>query len=343
MMPTICLRRPLAAVLIAALALTMPAAFAQEDSDPRKAFLNADEAGIAFALQGEYAGEIRTDSETMGIGIQVIAQGDGKLDWVAWLGGLPGAGWNGEEPRRGSGEIDGTVGRLLGEDDNGQHARGELKDGSLTIWLADNTRLAELPKVQRRSPTLGAAPPEGAVILFDGTTAETFDGGRMSDDHLLIQGATSRHTFQSAEVHLEFMTSFMPGARGQARANSGCYLQGRYEVQILDSFGLEGQNNECGGIYEISRPALNMCLPPLAWQTYDIEYHAAAYDASGAKTADAWMTVRHNGVVVQDRVKLPRATRAAPVPEGPAPGPLYLQDHGNPIRFRNIWVRPLGD
>ncbi len=139
-------------------------------------------------------------------------------------------------------------------------------------------------------------------------------------------------------MHLEFKLPYMPAARGQARGNSGCYLQGRYEVQILDSFGLEGKNNECGGIYEIKDPDVNMCLPPLAWQTYDIDYTAARYDASGGKTANARITVSHNGVVIHDNVELPRATRAAPVKEGPEPGPIYLQDHGNPVRFRNIWV-----
>ncbi|MDZ4684595.1 MAG: DUF1080 domain-containing protein, partial [Planctomycetaceae bacterium] len=142
----------------------------------------------------------------------------------------------------------------------------------------------------------------------------------------------------TSKATLPLAGGFMPTPSGQQRPNSGGYLQGRYEVQILDSFGLEGKNNEAGGIYEISDPKLNMCLPPLAWQTFDIDFTAAKYDADGKKTADARITVRHNGVVVQKDVALPRGTRAAPVKEGPEPGPLYLQDHGNPIRFRNIWV-----
>ena len=160
----------------------------------------------------------------------------------------------------------------------------------------------------------------------------------MTDEGLLMEGAETKEPVGAFQLHLEFCLPFMPYARGQGRANSGVYIQRRYEVQILDSFGLEGAANECGGLYRQTPPDLNMCLPPLAWQTYDIDYTAARFDSAGAKTANARITVKHNGVVVQDNVELPRATRAAPVKEGPETGPIYLQDHGNPVRFRNIWV-----
>jgi hypothetical protein len=154
---------------------------------------------------------------------------------------------------------------------------------------------------------------------------------------LLVAGATSKDMFQSCQLHIEFLLPFMPAARGQGRANSGIYLQGRYEVQMLDSFGLAGENNECGGLYEIKPPDVNMCFPPLSWQTYDIDYTAARYEGE-KKVKNATITVRHNGVVIQKDVELPRATRAAPVAEGPSSGPIYLQDHGNPVRYRNIWL-----
>jgi hypothetical protein len=155
---------------------------------------------------------------------------------------------------------------------------------------------------------------------------------------MVPRGQTSKRTFGDCTLHVEFMTPFMPRARGQARGNSGVYLQGRYEVQVLDSFGLEGKNNECGGLYELSDPKVNMCYPPLQWQTYDIAYTAARYDQSGKKVSNARITVRHNGIVVQDNVELARGTRAAPVEEGVAKGPIYLQNHGNPVFYRNIWV-----
>ena len=131
----------------------------------------------------------------------------------------------------------------------------------------------------------------------------------------------------------------MPTARGQARGNSGVYLQGRYEVQVLDSFGLAGEDNECGGIYQVSRPRVNMTLPPLQWQTYDIDFTAARFDSAGEKTANARLTVRHNGVLIHDDLELPGTTGGGD-PEGPEPGALHLQDHWNPVFYRNVWVLP---
>jgi hypothetical protein len=130
----------------------------------------------------------------------------------------------------------------------------------------------------------------------------------------------------------------MPSARGQGRGNSGVYLQGRYEVQVLDSYGLSGQDNECGGIYKVGRPIVNMCAPPLTWQTYDIEFRAPRFDAGGVKTADPVITVHHNGVLVQDELIVAGSTGAALNANATQPGGIYLQDHGNPVQYRNIWV-----
>jgi hypothetical protein len=147
----------------------------------------------------------------------------------------------------------------------------------------------------------------------------------------------SKRTFGDHFLHIEFRTPFMPASRGQARGNSGVYVQGRYEVQVLDSFGLEGKDNECGGIYRLAAPRVNMCFPPLAWQTYDIDFVAARYDAAGKKVANARITVKHNGVTIHDNLELPSATPGYK-PEGPEKLGLFLQNHGNPVVFRNIWV-----
>ncbi len=129
----------------------------------------------------------------------------------------------------------------------------------------------------------------------------------------------------------------MPTARGQGRGNSGVYIQGRYEVQVLDSFGLDGKNNECGGIYSIAEPIVNMCLPPLSWQTYDMEFTAARFDDDGKKIQNARATIKHNGVVIHDDLELTHGTPGYHA-EGPEPDSLFLQNHGNPVAFRNIWI-----
>ena len=321
--------------ILMTLALTT-AMLSTASAQNKKAFLNAKEAGADFQIQGEYSGMVG-DAK---VGIQVIAQGDGKFNSVGYIGGLPGDGWDGTEKIKGSGSVEDGV-CILKPEKQDQNAHGEIKDGVLKLFR-DGTEVAALKKVVRKSPTLGKKAPEGAVVLFDGSSADNFKNGRL-DGKLLMEGTTSKQTFQRFNIHIEFQLSFMPWARGQGRSNSGYYNQGRYEVQILDSFGLEGKHNECGGIYSIEDPKVNMCFPPLSWQTYDIEYHTAKYDDAGRKTEHAWMTVKHNGVVVHEKTKLDHATTASPLREGPEPGPVFFQNHGNPVRFRNIWLVPIED
>ena len=109
-------------------------------------------------------------------------------------------------------------------------------------------------------------------------------------------------------------------------------------MQVLDSFGLKGENNECGGIYTLAKPALNMCYPPLAWQTYDIDFIAAKYDDGGKKTKNAVVTIKHNGVAIHENLELKEPTPGNGKPEDASGGPLQLQGHGNPVFYRNIWV-----
>lgn len=147
----------------------------------------------------------------------------------------------------------------------------------------------------------------------------------------------TKRQFTDHRLHVEFRLPFMPEQRGQGRANSGVYVQGRYEVQVLDSYGLEGLDNECGGLYKIARPKVNMCAPPLQWQTYDITFRAPRFDAAGNKTEDAHLTVIHNGVPIHEDLVLP-PTAGAVNYDLQKPCGLLLQDHGNPVWFRNIWA-----
>ena len=115
------------------------------------------------------------------------------------------------------------------------------------------------------------------------------------------------------------------------------YLLDQYECQILDSFGLEGKNNECGGFYQVAEPKVNMCLPPLSWQTYDVEFKAARFDADGKKLSSSVATIRHNGVVIHDKLELPKATPGGGRNDEKA-GALFIQNHGDPVMLRNIWI-----
>jgi hypothetical protein len=286
-----------------------------------------------FHVQGEYVGQGTLFGGNKGekLGAQVVALGDGKFDVYVLKGGLPGEGWSkGDKPVRLEGQRQGDATELKGE------FRGQLADAKMTLTHSEGGAKTELKRTDRQSPTLGAKPPEKAKILFDGTNGDQFDHGVLTDWKTLLSGCTTKEKFNDYTLHLEFCLSWMPRARGQGRSNSGVYMHDCYEVQVLDSFGLEGHDNECGGIYSIKPPAVNMCLAPLVWQTYDVEFTAPRYDAAGKKTANAKMTVRHNGVVIHDG-ELPR-NNGGRAGEGPGPRPIHFQGHGNKVQYRNIWL-----
>jgi len=262
----------------------------------------------------------------------VIARGGGNFLAVLRRGGLPGAGWDGSEPELARGDVDGDEVSFDGDFD------GTLQGGTLRVRTAQGETFL-LRRVERESPTAGAAPPPGAVVLFDGNGTGAFAAAQLDPRGLLEAGARTREGFGDFTLHLEFRTPFMPDARGQWRGNSGVYLQNRYEVQVLDSFGHPPASNECGAIYEQRPPDLNMSFPPLSWQTYDIDFQAARFDASGNKTADAVVSVRHNGVPIHEKVALGGPTGRGD-PENPEPGPLVLQDHWSPVFYRNVWIVP---
>ncbi|MBL6723701.1 MAG: DUF1080 domain-containing protein [Rubripirellula sp.] len=295
-------------------------------------FTDPAKAGEDYQIQGEYLGEIRTQDGSQKIGVQVIALGNGKFNVVGHTGGLPGDGWSRGDDRN----------ELEVQSENGGFifpvgdALVSLNDGKISVEY-DGQLLGVLEKVERKSPTLGKEPPAGAMVLFDGSGIDQFNDAEWIEGKWL--GATnvwSKEKFGDHHLHIEFRTPFMPEARGQARGNSGVYMQSRYELQVLDSFGLEGKDNECGGIYSISQPDVNMCFPPLAWQTYDIDFTAARY-TNGEKTSNARVTIRHNGVLIHDDRELAHGTPGRNG-EGPDLDSLFLQNHGNPVVFRNIWV-----
>ena len=290
-------------------------------------FLTAEAAGPAFLLQGEFA--------ATGHGANIIALGGDQYRLVLFAGGLPGAGWDGSPRAEMDGKADGA--KVAFAPKSGE-ARATLAEGVLTVTRPGAEPLA-LRRLVRHSPTEGAPPPAGAKILFDGKNADAWKDGKVDERGFLRCGTTSKEAFRDYTLHLEFFLPFKPFARGQGRANSGVYHQDRYEVQVLDSFGLKGENNECGGIYTISAPKVNLCFPPLQWQTYDVEFTAAKFDKDGKKTANAVVTVVHNGVTVHDNLELKGATPGGGFKtEVPAPGPFYLQGHGNPVVYRNVWV-----
>lgn len=321
-------------------------ALAQEKPKPKpiETFVDPKSAGEDFAVQGEYTGSHRDKK----MGVQVVAEGDGQFRIKVHGGGLPGDGWDGTNVRiyKGKKQADGSIAwhDEKNADDKGVTIVG---DGKLTVKIGEES--FEITKVLRKSPTEGAKPPEGAIVLFDGKSLDgwTKPDGKSpaawtlrTDGVMQVKGGDilSKHKFAGPfSLHVEFMLPFMPRARGQGRSNSGVYLQNRYELQVLDSFGLKGVNNEAGGFYQAHDPKVNMCFPPLQWQTYDIDFTPPKWE-NGKKVANARATVKHNGVVVQDNVEFTKGPSPGGNKEEDSPQGIRLQDHGNPLMFRNIWA-----
>jgi len=311
-----------------------------------------------FQLQGEYAGATSTGTP---FGAQVIALGQGAFQAVVYRGGLPGAGWDGRQKilmdgkRHGDrAEFSSTTGRrryLAPRPDEfsavtafpppGQRDCTATITGGVLRGKADDQTF-ELKKTVRQSPTLGRQPPAHAVVLFDGKTVAAFDRGRLDEPRGVLntdgRDVSTLRKFGSYTLHVEFMLPYRPEARGQSRGNSGLYLANRYEVQILDSFALEGKSNECGGVYTRLAPKVNMCLPPLQWQTFDIDFTIATVDGTGKKVSGARLTARLNGVLIHDDVEVAGPTGGARGKEEGTPDVLRLQGHRNFVQFRNLWL-----
>ncbi len=307
---------------------------ADKKADPGLVAIEAEQAGPDYAVQGEYLSEGKP-----ALGVQVIANGKGTFTAVILPGGLPGAGWDGKTRQEMNGQTTGAETVFSGE-----AGKVAISAGVLTFTGADG-KAVTLKKTQRVSPTMGAKPPAGAVVLFDGTNVDAWDGkGKIETvggEKLLASGPETKAKFTSYQLHLEFRTPFKPSVKGQDRGNSGVYIHHTYEFQVLDSFALVPENNFAGSLYTMVPPLVNACFPPLTWQTYDIDFSGPQFDAEGKKAKNARATVKLNGITVQDDLEIPHGTGANKKrPELPEGGPLWLQDHANPVFFRNVWLMP---
>jgi hypothetical protein len=312
--------------------------------------------GAAFArstVMGDWEGGWYGDSGEEGkLMVQVVDEGEGgfravvkaEVPFGTFVTGLMKGKATGDAV-----ELKGTIdvgeafggayecwGKIVGEKFTGRFAGSE-----------DQGRF-ELKKAVKKSPTLGAERPEGAIVLFDGKDLskwETKDG--KPNPWKLVDGAMeagggdiwTKQEFGDFKLHLEFMVPVMEGARGQGRGNSGVFLPGNCEeVQILDSYGWETSKGSCGAIYDQKPPDVNASLPPGEWQTYDITCLVPRFDENGNMTQKTILTVYQNGVLIHERFPAKRQTGRR---HGDDNRHILLQDHGNPVRFRNIWLEPL--
>ena len=182
-------------------------------------------------------------------------------------------------------------------------------------------------------------PPEGAVVLFDGSGTDKWTGAKTTDDGFLMAGPITKQKFADCILHVEF--NMLPRPDGKRTVgNSGVYIQMRYEIQILNSHGRKPEKGGCAAIYQFKPADRNVTRPLSEWQSYTIAFRQPRWDAD-KKTEDARISVVHNGAKVHDNVQVPRKTGHGKK-ESPEPGPIRLQHHGNPVVFRNIWLLPLG-
>ncbi|MBM3836178.1 MAG: DUF1080 domain-containing protein [Verrucomicrobia bacterium] len=225
----------------------------------------------------------------------------------------------------------------------------------VSTWVvaaADKANEAE-PKIINPGPLAVQLPPSDAIVLFDGKDLsqwQSANGGEakwtVADGCMTVNRTGSIRTkeeFGDVQLHVEWATPSEVKGEGQGRGNSGVYLQGRYEIQVLDSYNNKTYpNGQAGAFYGHAVPLVNASRKPGEWQTYDIIFHAPKLATEGKSATHGSFTVFHNGVLIQDHIPIkPEPTTAAEFKGASLKGPLILQDHGNPVRFRNIWIRPL--
>ncbi|MDB5102947.1 MAG: hypothetical protein JWP91_636 [Fibrobacteres bacterium] len=296
------------------------------------------QAGPDFPLVGEFSGTVsgsQTGTGTL-LAAQIVAMGKGEFRAVFFPGGLPGKGWSGAGRAETPGKRNGTKAEFPA---SGLTAYSAVLSGDSLIGKGPGGAGFSLSRVTRMSPTLLMAAPAGTTVLFDGSNLDAWTTAVMDSSRQLRpalgaaveSGAVTRKSFGAWSLHVEFRTPFKPDSRGQDRGNSGVVMnsQGWGEIQILDSFGNPPAKDECGGIYNTAPALVMACLPPLTWQTYDIQWTPPVIAAGGARTQEGKMTAWLNGIKIQDGQAIAGLA---------ALSPITLQQHNNPVVFRNVWI-----
>ena len=254
---------------------------------------------------------------------------------------------------------------------SGPTIRKEMR-GKTEYMYIDGIKVHETdPEKQPQPPVVkpkpynakAAKPPKGAVVLFDGTqktVGNWISGNGKPTKWKLVEGALesvrgggdlqSKKEFGSCRLHVEFATPRVAKGTGQGRGNSGVFLMGQYEVQVLDSYNnITYPDGQCGALYGRAKPLVNASRGPGEWQTYDITFNRPTFNAKGEVTRKAKFHVVHNGHIIHDNLELSGATgwrgphSISEYKKHADKGPLKMQYHGNPVRFRNIWIVAIND
>ena len=226
---------------------------------------------------------------------------------------------------------------------------GLLAGQTMTLLAEDKAKLPEPPVID---PGPLGGPPSDAIVLFDGKDLSKWHGPKTNAPGWKIENGYAevsrtgdiftKEEFGDVQLHVEWASPAEVNGKDQGRGNSGVYLMGRYEIQVLDCFENKTYpDGQTAAFYGNAAPLVNACRRPGEWQTYEIIFHAPKPQADG-QIAPGSFTVLHNGVLVQDHIPVKgEATTAAALKGMATKGPLVLQDHGNPVRYRNIWIRKL--